>query len=189
VVRFAPDGTLLINDDRHHPAAQLDGTLVRKFDASSLYVFRGCRMSAAYCRDGQETVAASGTAQRRGTVVGPPTLLVFDLATGEQKHLVKLGSDNDCYVADIAFHDEGFVSLITFGTPGQGQLIYLKPGDDKPFFTKKLTNPHSLAWHPDGKRLAIAVTNNGSNGNGRPLDKEGKYKGNSSPIRLFALPG
>jgi sugar lactone lactonase YvrE len=79
------------------------------------------------------------------------------------------------------------VSLITFGTPGQGQLLYLKPGDDKPFFTKKLTNPHSLAWHPDGKRLAIAATNAGSNGNGRPLDKDGKYKGNSSPIHLFAL--
>ena len=28
----------------------------------------------------------------------------------------------------------------------------------------------------------------GSNGNGRPLDKDGKYKGNSSPIHLFSLP-
>ncbi|HUE72950.1 MAG TPA: hypothetical protein VMP01_18840 [Pirellulaceae bacterium] len=194
-LKFAPNGTLLVGDDRGIvQQLKLDGTLVRKFDASSLYTLSrlqdvGGVVVLATDKEGKLLAAGGTTPKNGGTVVGPPTLIVFDLASGEQKHLVKLGSDNDCYVADVQFHDEGFVSLITFGTPGQGQLLYLKPGEDKPFFTKKLTNPHSLAWHPDGKRLAIAATNSGSNGNGRPLDKDGKYKGNSSPIQLFALTG
>jgi len=192
-LRFAPDGTLLVGDERGIISQlKLDGTLVRKFDASSLYALSrlqdvGGVFAMATDKEGKLLAAGGTTPKNGGTVVGIPTLLVFDIATGEQKHKASLGSDNDCYVADLHLHDEGFVSLITFGTPGQGQLLYLMPGDDKPFFTKKLTNPHSLAWHPDGKRMAIAATNANSNGNGRPLDKDGKYKGNSSPIHMFAL--
>jgi WD40 repeat protein len=190
---FAPDGTLLVGDDRGIiQQLQLDGTLVRKFDASSLYTLSrlqdvGGVVTLATDKEGKVLAAGGTTPKNGGTVVGPPTLLLFDLATGEHKHKVTLGSDNDCYVADVHFHDEGFVSLVTYGTPGQGQLLYLKLGEEKPFFTKKLVNPHSLSWRADGKLLAIAATNAGSNGNGRPLDKDGKYKGNSSPIHLFAL--
>ena len=54
---------------------------------------------------------------------------------------------------------------------------------------KKLTNPHSLLWHPGGQRLAVVTTSAGSNGNGRPLDKDGNYKTNQSPIQVFCLPG
>lgn len=193
-LRFAPGGKLLVGDDRGIvQELKADGTLVRRFEASSLYTLSrlqdvGGVVTLATDKEGRLLAVGGTTPKNGGTVVGPPTLIVFDLATGEQKHKVTLGTDNDCYVADVQFHDEGFVSLVTFGTPGMGQLLYLKPGDDKPFFTKKLTNPHSLAWHPDGKRVAIAATNAGSNGNGRPLDKDGKYKGNSSPIHLFVLP-
>ena len=78
--------------------------------------------------------------------------------------------------------------LITYGTPGQGQLMYVRPEEKAPFLTeKKLANPHSLSWHPDGKQFAVAATNGGSNGNGRPVGKDGKYLGNKSPIHLFAI--
>ena len=88
------------------------------------------------------------------------------------------------------FHDEGFLSLVTYGTPGAGQLLYVLPGEeDSRSSTKKLSNAHSLSWHPDGKRLAVVTTDPGSNGNGRPLDKDGNYKGNKSPIQVFSVPG
>jgi hypothetical protein len=48
-----------------------------------------------------------------------------------------------------------------------------------------MANCHSLAVHPDGKRLVVAATNAGSNGNGRPKDKE--YLGNWSPLHVWSL--
>jgi hypothetical protein len=145
--------------------------------------------SLAIDREGKLLAAGGTTPKNGGTVVGPPTLLIFDVATGEQKHKLTLGADNDCYVADIHFHAEGFLSVVTYGTPGAGQLLYVLPGEDKPFFTKKLPNLHSLSWHPDGQRLAVVATNPGSNGNGRPLDKDGNYIGNNSPIHVLRVNG
>jgi hypothetical protein len=52
-----------------------------------------------------------------------------------------------------------------------------------------MPNLHSLSWHPNGTRLAVVATNPGSNGNGRPLDKEGNYIGNKSPIHVFEVAG
>jgi WD40 repeat protein len=192
-VLWMPDGTLLAGDDRGIVKHwKTDGSLSRQFDASPLYTLSrlqdvGGVHALAMDRQGK-LLAAGGTIPKNGgTVTGPPTIFVFDIATGEQKHKLTLGADNDCYVADIHFHDEGFLSVVTYGTPGAGQLLYVLPGDDKPFFTKKMSNLHSISWHPDGKRLAVVSTNPGSNGNGRPLDKEGNYRGNKSPIHLFAV--
>ena len=194
-VRWAPDGTLLTGDDRGIVKQwKLDGMLVRQFDASVLYSLSrlqdvgGIEALAIDC-DGKLLAAGGVTPKNGGTVVGTPTLLVFDLATGEQKHKWTLGNDNDCFVADVHFHHEGFLSLVTYGTPGQGQLIYVMPGEASPLFSRKLTNPQSLSWHPDGRRLAVVTTNPGSNGNGRPLDKNGNYKTNQSPIQILRVPG
>ena len=123
------------------------------------------------------------------TVTGPPTIFLFDVATGEKQHKLTLGADSDCYVADIHFHDEGFLSVVTYGTPGAGQLLYVLPEEGKPFFMRKMANLHSLSWHPAGRRLAVVSTNPGSNGNGRPLDKDGNYVGNKSPIHVLRVSG
>jgi WD40 repeat protein len=189
------DGSLLTGDDRGIVKHwNIDGSLIRQFDASPLYTLSrlqdvGGVHSLAIDRAGK-LVAAGGTIPKNGgTVTGPPTIFVFDVATGEQKHKLTLGADSDCYVADIHFHDDGFLSVVTYGTPGAGQLVYVVPGEDKPLYVKKMPNLHSLSWHPNGTRLAVVATNPGSNGNGRPLDKEGNYIGNKSPIHLFDVGG
>lgn len=192
-VRYLPDGTLITGDDRgivkHWNA---DGTLVREFNASALYALSrlqdvGGVHSLAVSADGK-LLAAGGTVPKNGgTVVGIPTIIVFDVATGKQKQKLSLGTENDCFIAAMNFHADGFLSAISYGTPGQGQLLYIALGEEKPFFTLKLPNCHSMAWHPDGKRLAVTTTNGGSNGNGRPVDKEGKYLTNRSPIQLLEL--
>ncbi len=194
-VLWMPDGSLLTGNDRGIVKHwKDDGTLVRQFDASMLYTLSrlqdcGGVHALAIDREGK-LLAAGGTKPKNGgTVVGPPTLLIFDVATGEQKHKFTLGTDNDCYVADVHFHNEGFLSLVTYGTPGAGQLLYVLPSEEQPFFKKKMSNLHSLSWHPDGKRLAVVSTNPGSNGNGRPLDKDGKYVGNTSPIHVMQTGG
>ena len=192
-LRYAPDGTLLAGDERgivRHWKA--DGTLIRQFDASVLYTLSrlqdvGGIFALALDKEGKMLAVGGTKPVNGGTVVGVPTVLLFDLATGEQKQKYELGTQNDCYVADLHFHDDGFLVGITYGTPGQGQLIYLKPEETSPLLTyKKMQNCHSLSWHPDGKRLAVAATNGGSNGNGRPPGKE--YKGNNSPIHVFTFP-
>ena len=194
-VLWLPDGSILTGDDRgivKHWRA--DGTLIRQLDASVLYKLSrlqdvGGVHALAVDREGK-LLAAGGTIPKNGgTVTGPPTLLIFDLANGELKHKLTLGADNDCYVADIHFHDEGFLSVVTYGTPGAGQLLYVLPGENKPFFTRKMANLHSISWHPDGHRLAVVSTNPGSNGNGRPLDKDGNYVGNKSPIHVLTVSG
>ena len=193
-VRFHPDGSLVTGDFKGIVKHwKPDGSLVRQFDCSALFTLsrlQDCGGVRALAFDKEhKTLAVGGTQPKNGgTVVGVPTLFLFDFASGEQKQKLELGTTNDVSVHDIHFHDGGFWSIITCGTPGAGQLLYLHADDKTPFFTKKLSNPHSLSWHPDGKRLAVAATNTGSNGNGRPLDKDGKYKGNHSPIHVFSLP-
>jgi WD40 repeat protein len=193
-VLWTPDGTLITGDERGLVKQwRLDGTLVREFDARALYTLSrlqdvGGVQTLAVDRAGKLLAVGGVTPKNGGTVVGAPTLLLFDIATGEQTFQWKLGTDNDCFVADVHFHDAGFLSLVTYGTPGQGQLIYVVPGEHAPLFTKKLTNPQSLSWHPGGQRLAVVTTNTGSNGNGRPLDKNGIYKTNQSPIQVFRVP-
>jgi hypothetical protein len=36
--------------------------------------------------------------------------------------------------------------------------------------------------------VAVTATSRGSNGNGRQLDKNGEYPGNTSPVHIFDMP-
>ncbi|MDX1947179.1 MAG: hypothetical protein SFU86_17395 [Pirellulaceae bacterium] len=192
---WLPDGTLLTGDDRGIVKHwKLDGTLIRQFDASVLYMVSrlqdvGGVHALATDREGKLLAAAGTTPSGGGTVQGIPTILLFDVASGKELHKLSLGVQNDCYVHEVHFHDEGFLSAVTSGTPGQGQFLYVAPEEKTPFFNKKLPNCLCLSWHPDGSRVAVLTTNPGSNGNGRPLDKDGKYKTNQSPIQIFKIAG
>jgi WD40 repeat protein len=139
--------------------------------------------------DDGKTLYVGGTLPANGgNVQGVPTLLTFDVESGEQTKKVDLGAVGDVYVTDIVNHPAGFLMIASSGNPGQGKFHFLRPGDDKPFFMQSLSNVHSIGLHPGGKRFAVATTNAGSNGNGRNLDKEGKYPANKSPIHIFDFP-
>ena len=196
-VRFHPSlATLVSSDERGivklwHAA---DGKLLRKFDASSLYLLHrlqdvGGSRVLAFDREGK-TLAVGGTVPKNGaTVLGVPTVLLFDYESGQLKHTLELGKANDCFVHDVFLHNAGFVMAVTSGTPGSGQLLMQRPEDNEPFFRyKKMANCHSLSFHPDGRHFAVTATNKGSNGNGRQLTKDGEYVGNNTPIHLFEIP-
>ena len=195
-IRFHPDGKCLLSGDDRGLIKQWDlssGKCTREFDARVLYSLSrlqdvGGVKCIAFDRSGT-TFACGGTIPKNGgTVVGTPTILIFDFATGELRKTLKHGTENDCYVHDLVLHDAGFVMAVTCGTPGQGKLLCQRSDDAEPFFvTTKMANTQSLSMHPDGRRFAVVATNPGSNGNGRQL-KNGEYHGNHSPIHLWTFP-
>ena len=109
---------------------------------------------------------------------------LYDLQTDKSGNLwrVRAGGLRELLACKIEQAKKG-------GGKPASALDDLKPEEKAPLLTyKQMQNCHSLSWHPDGKRLAVAATNGGSNGNGRPVDKDGKYKGNNSPIHVFTFP-
>lgn len=195
-LRYTPDGQFLLIGDLKgivHVWSLKESKVVRKFDASVLFKLDRLQdVGGVRCLafDSElRWLAVGGTIPKNGgTVTGVPTLLVFDFATGEQKHSLSFGQPNDCYVTDVTFHPRGFVMVTTSGTPGSGQWFLQKLEDKDPLFqTKKVLNCQSVSLHPDEQRVAIVGTNAGSNGNGRPLNKEGKYPGNKSPIAIWRV--
>ncbi len=193
-VRFHPTQSFVVSGDERGIVKLwnvTDGIVAREFDASVLYLEHrlqdvGGVRTLAFDKLGN-TLAVGGTIPKGGgTVQGTPSILLFRFETGELAHTLKLGDENHCYVHEIILHDADFVMAVTSGTPGQGQIIFQRPGDEKPFFTTtKLSNCHSIHLHEPSGRLAVVATNRGSNGNGRQLGKDGEYAGNNSPIHLF----
>lgn len=196
-LRFTADGKQLLTGDMRGAVKLWDTSTwqcVREFDAGPLFkVDRlqdvGGVHALAFDRE-QKLLAVTGVQPKNGgTVTGIPTVLVFDFATAQLKHTLTFGQPNDCFVTDAQFHPSGFLMVVTCGTPGSGQLIFQRVDDKEPFFsTKKMVNCQSISLHPDGLRLAVVATNAGSNGNGRPLTKDGKYDGNRSPINVLRMP-
>ena len=195
-VRFHPDGQTLVSGDDRGVVKHWDlatGKCLGQFDASVLYLLHrlqdvgGVRV-LTFDTSGKTLACGGTTPKNGGTVQGAPTVLLFDVESRELKHTLTMGAPTHALVHDIHLHDEGFVMAVTSGTPGQGQLVLQRPGDETPFYLNtKMPNCHSLSVHPDGSQLAVVATNRGSNGNGRRLDKEGRYAGNSSPIHLMQM--
>lgn len=196
-LRFTADGKQLLTGDMRGVVKLWDVATwqcVRTFDAGALFKLDrlqdcGGVHALAFDRE-QKLLAVAGVQPKNGgTVTGIPTVLVFDFATGALKQTLTFGQPNDCFASDAQFHPAGFLIVTTNGTPGSGQLVFQRVDDKEPFFiTKKMINCQSVSLHPDGQRLAIVATNAGSNGNGRPLTKDGKYEGNRSPINVWRMP-
>lgn len=194
--RFHPSGdTIVTGDDRGviKVSRSSTGEAIRDINASVLYLEHrlqdvGGVRALSFNRDGA-TLAVGGTTPKNGaTVQGTPTVLLFDFESGELKHTFGFGATTHCFVHEIVLHDDGFVMCVTSGTPGQGQIAFQRPGEEKPFFLNtKIPNCHSISLHQPTGRFAVASTNRGSNGNGRRLNKDGEYDGNNSPIHLFQL--
>ncbi len=195
-VAFAIDGQSVFTGDldgRVIQTAWADGKTVREFDASALHVVNrlqdvgGARLLGV-SKSGTELLVAGTKPKNGGNVQGVPTVLVFQIADGALTQTIELGKEGDVYVTDlIETGDQQWLATVS-GNPGAGKLVAFQITDEKlAFETTKFPNCHSLSLHPDGLRLAVCATNAGSNGNGRPLDKEGKYPGNHSPIHLLRM--
>ncbi len=193
---FSPDGKFLVSGDDRGVVKKwnvLTAECESEFDASSLYAYHriqdvgGVRVLALDAA-GKTLAVGGGKPSRGGTVQAVPTVLLFDFATGELQHTLELGKPQDCYVHDLVLRPDNLVIAVTSGTPGNGQIIFQRPTDEEPLFrSNKLANCHSIALHPDGRRFVVVATNKGSNGNGRRLDADGNYIGNSSPLHWFEL--
>jgi hypothetical protein len=81
------------------------------------------------------------------------------------------------------------VMAVTSGQPGQGKFLFQRLEDAQPFFLAAgMANCHSLAVHPNGRRLVVSGTNANSSGNGRQLGQNKEYPGNFSPLHVWELP-
>ncbi len=190
---FAPDGSLTHGDLRgvivRRDAA---GKEMRRYDARAMYKLDriqdvgGVRV-LLFDPEGKTLIAGGGQPTTGGFVQGAGLLMAFDAATGAVKQSVTIGATNDGYVMDGLWHPSGYIALVTSGQPGVGKLVLHRVGGSAPFFTAPVPNPHSLALHPDGKRLVVSATSANSSGNGRNLTKDKKYPGNSSPLHTWQI--
>ncbi len=195
-LRFHPDGKSLVSGDLKGIVRQWDiatGKKTREFDAGVLFTLHrlqdvGGVRCLTFDPDGKTLLAAGTKPKNGGNVQGTPTILFFDWQSGKLNRALEVGQSSDVYVSDIQFHPGGFLIVSTCGGPGTGKLMLQRTEDDAAFFTKKLPNCHAVSLHPSGLRFAVTTTNAGSNGNGRRVDKEGNYIGNTSPIHIFDLP-
>lgn len=196
-VAFHPDGKSLISGDLKGVVKHWDlnsGQCTRELDAGVLY--RSDRLQDVggvrrleFDREGK-FLACAGTQPKGGAnVQGTPAILWFDWQSGKVKHTLKVGNDSDGFVYDLHLHTAGFVMAVTSGNPGSGKFFFQRPGDEQPFFVSpKMPNCQSLSVHPNGQRVVVAAVNGGSNGNGRPLNKNKEYSGNFSPLHIWEMP-
>ncbi len=195
---FSPDSTAMVSGDLKGVIrvwSTGDFKMQRTMDASSLYLLHriqdvgGARV-LAFSTDGKSLFCGGALPKTGGFVEASPRLLRFDFADGKLEQDLTLGDPAHGFIYDMHQNAAGHLMMVLSGQPGQGRLMLLKPGEDKPFFTDtSMPNCHALAPHPDGRRFAIASTNGGSNANGRPgALKNGVYTGNHSPIHLWSLP-
>lgn len=195
-IAFTADSATLLSADLRGTIKQwnlVSGRHVRDFDASPLYTEHrlqevGGVRALAISPDGS-LLACGGTKPiNGGNVQGTPTILLFDWATGQLQQTCAVGKTSEVYVCDLQFHPDGFLLAALSGNPGTGKFAFIRPGEEQPFYAAtKLSNCHCVTLHPDGRRVAVVLTNAGSNGNGRRLDENGQYVGNYSPIKLYDL--
>jgi WD40 repeat protein len=196
-VALAPEGKLVAFGDEKGRVKTWDfGTrqIVREFDATVLHKLSrlqdvaGLRVLAFH--DGGKSLLVGGCdPEGGGFLEGVPVLVQFDTATGKQLADWKFGAAKDGFVLDVATHPAGYLIAVTSGQPGNGKVLFLRPGEKEPFFTNpNLANCHSIALHPDHRRFAVVAMSKGSNGNGRPKTADGAYPSNTSPVHLFEIP-
>jgi len=196
-VAFSPDSRSLVHGDLHGVVKQRDlasGKVLRQFDARVMYLYEriqdvGGVRCLAFEKTGATLAVGGGQPSSGGFVQGTALVLFFETATGKLVQELKIGTNNDGFVHDGAWHRDGFFIGVSSGQPGQGKMFFHQPGAPAPFFlTPKMANCHGLAIHPDGHRLVVSATNASSAGNGRLLNKDKEYPGNSSPLFIWDLP-
>jgi WD40 repeat protein len=193
---FAPNGKTLFTGDlfgmiREHELP--GGKVLRTLDAKELYKLDriqdvGGVRCLLFDAAGKTLFVAGAVPSTGGFVQCTPLLVAFDFGTGKRLSSWKGANDNEGYVTDLAWHPDGYVVGTASGQPGQGKVFFWKPGDAAPFWTAAKPNVHSVTLSPDGTRIAAALTNANSAGNGRVKGKGGEYPANFSPIQFWQVP-
>ena len=195
-VAIAPDGKTAVSGDWLGNLIRWDlstGKQLCQARLESLHYYErdqdvsGLR-SLMFLDGGESLLCAGSEPTKTGNVFGVPSLRTLDPETLAERKVWKLGVEKDGFLFDIARHPDGYFAFATSGTPGAGKFQLIDPEQEEPFFIDtKLSNPHSVAIHPDGKIIVVSATNRRSQGNGAVRDQEGNYLGNSSPLHFFEL--
>src|SRR5262249_23204222 len=138
---FAPDSRSFVVGDlfgRIHRREGTSGRITATDDVKEMHRLDrihgvGGGRCPAYSPGGKSLVAGGCEPTSGGFVQGGALLAYFDEA-GKRTHVAKIGNTNTGYVLDLAWHADGFVMAVTSGQPGQGQLLFHRPGDAAPFF-------------------------------------------------------
>jgi WD40 repeat protein len=86
--------------------------------------------------------------------VGKPLVVLFDVASGKTKHLLRPKEAFQGTAWGVVLHSQGFAIAAGGGNGGALWFWSLDKGEN--VFTLKLpNNARDLDLHPDGKRLAI----------------------------------
>jgi len=195
-VAFGADGKTVLAGDLFGLVREFEvagGKVLRTFEAKELHKHdRLQNVGGARCllfdAAGKTLLVAGAEPKTGGFVQCTPLLIAFDRASGKRLWQWKGANDNEGYVTDLAWHPDGYVVACASGQPGQGKVFFLKPGEAVPFFVSPKPNVHSVALSPDGTRMAAALTNANSSGNGKVKGKGGEYPANVSPVQFWKVP-
>lgn len=191
-VCFHPDGKSVMTGDLKGVVRQWDlekNQVVKQFDASLLYQLHriqecGGARCLSFDSQGTRLLVAGQKTPQDGFATGIPCALLFDVESGELIQEMPVGTTNDGFIYDVGFHPEGFVMGTSSAFPGKGHLWFWMPEAEEAFLTSnKLSNGRSLSLHPDGQRMAMAISVS-KNRNGRP---EGEYEGGTAKIHLLTF--
>ncbi len=164
-VAFHPDGKSLVSGDLKGVLKQWDvakGALLRDLDASVLHKYdttfcadHGGVRSMAFSPDGRLLACAGITDVSNAFAgVGKPAVVLFDLATGQRKQLLRPKADFQGTCWGVVCHPDGF--LAGAGGGNGGALWFWKPDAPQAFHTLGLpNNARDLDLHPDRRRLAV----------------------------------
>ncbi|MCA9118261.1 MAG: hypothetical protein KDA79_24485, partial [Planctomycetaceae bacterium] len=195
-VALHPDGLSLVSGDLFGTLRHFDlktGELVRERTYEKLHYYQRIQdvpgiYVLEFHDEGRTLLCGGGQPTKTGNHFGVPTLHLVDWKTFEPTTTRHYGEDRFGFVFDLAWHPDGYFAMVTSGAPGAGQFLLARPEDEKPFFTStKFANCHSIALSPTGTEVIVAATNKGHQGNGAVRNKDGTYRGNTSPLHVFSL--
>ena len=164
-IAFTPDSKSLISGDlmgvvKHWDVAKgtlirdLDGSILHKYDATFCADHGGVR-SMAVSPDGKLVACAGITDVSNAFAgIGKPLVVLFDLATGQRKQLLRPKTEFQGTCWGVIAHPDGFFAGA--GGGNGGALWFWKPDAPQAFHTLALpNNARDLALHADGRRLAV----------------------------------